>query len=262
MNQTVHMPPLPDFDDPWRRLPWVTPVAVTIWIALLAAFAFMLLRTGPEPSELKPLEAQIIELPPEVGGLAGGGGGPAHAAATPATAKAAATPAPAKVVPHVPLVVHRKKPAPPPMPVSPNGTATTSAAPVPPPSGAASGAGNEGSSEVGGSAGTGGGTGSGTGSGSGSGGLGSDNLGAHAIYAPAPEIPDDLRENEIQTVAIAHFKVTYDGEVTVFLATKTENPRLNQILLETLKQWRFVPGMKDGVAIDSEFDLKIPITVQ
>jgi periplasmic protein TonB len=155
--------------------------------------------------------------------------------------------------------VHRKKLAPPPLPVSPNGTATTSAAaPAPAPSGAASGAGNEGSSEAGGPAGTGGGSGSGTGSG----GLGSDNLGAHAIYAPVPEIPDDLRENAIQTVAVAHFKVTYDGEVTVSLATKTENPRLNQILLDTLKEWRFFPAMKNGVAIDSEFDLKIPITVQ
>jgi len=248
MNGTVHLPPLPDFDDPWRRLPWVVLGAVFIWVALLAAFALMLQRTEPAPSELKPLEAQIIELPPEVGGLAGGGGGPAHAAATPA---------PTKVAPHVPPVVHKKKVAPPPLPVSPNGTATTSAAPVPAPTGAASGAGNEGSSEAGGSAGAGGG-----GSGTGPGGLGSDNLGAHAIYAPVPEIPDDLRENAIQTVAVAHFKVTYDGEVTVSLATKTDNPRLNEILLDKLKEWRFFPAMKNGVAIDSEFDLKIPITVQ
>jgi periplasmic protein TonB len=259
MSETAHLPRLPDFDDPWRRLPWVTLVAVTIWIALLAAFAFLLQRTGPQPSELKPLEAQIIELPPEVGGLAGGGGGGASHAAGTRAPNAAATPAKPKVAPPVPPVVHRKKLAPPPLPVSPNGTATTSAAaPAPAPGGAASGAGSEGSSEAGGSAGTGGGSGSGTGSG----GLGSDNLGAHAIYAPVPEIPDDLRENAIQTVAVAHFRVTYDGAVTVSLATKTENPRLNQILLDTLKEWRFFPAMKNGVAIDSEFDLKIPITVQ
>jgi periplasmic protein TonB len=262
MNDALHLPPLPDFDDPWRRLPWVTPVAIAIWIALLAAFALMLQRTEPQSSELKPLEAQIIELPPEVGGLAGGGGGSPHAAATP---NAAATPTRAKVAPHAPPV-HRKKLAPPPMPVSPNGTATTSAVPAPAPVGTASAAGSPGLSPAGESAG-GGGDGSGTasgggGSGTGPGGLGRDNLGAHATYAPIPDIPDDLRENSIQTVAVAHFKVTYDGEVTVSLATKTENLRLNQILLDTLKEWRFVPAMKDGVAIDSEFDLKIPITVQ
>jgi protein TonB len=251
MNDTVHLPPLADFDDPWRRLPWVTPVAVTVWIGLLAAFAFMLQRTGPQPSEIKPLEARIVELPAEVGGLAGGGG-------VPAPHPAAATPTKPKVAPPVPPVVHRKMLAPPPLPVSPNGTATTSAAPAPAPGGAASGTGLQSSREAGGS---GGGRG-GTGSGSGSGGLGSDNLGAHAIYAPVPEIPDDLRENAIQTVAVAHFTVTYDGEVTVSLATKTENPRLNEILLHTLKEWRFFPATKNGVAIDSEFDLKIPITVQ
>ena len=55
MNDTLHLPPLADFDDPWRRLPWVTTVAIAIWIALLAAFTFMLQRTEPQPSELKPL---------------------------------------------------------------------------------------------------------------------------------------------------------------------------------------------------------------
>jgi periplasmic protein TonB len=249
MNHSVHLPPLGDLDDPWRRLPWVVLVAVSIWIALLAAFAFMLQRTRPQPSELKPLEARIIELPPEMGGLAGGAGAPPHAAATPAKPK---------VAPPVPPVVHRKKLAPPPLPVSPYGTATTSAAPAPAPGGAASGTGPRSSSEAGGSAGV----GEGTGSGTGPGGPGSDNLGAHAIYAPVPEIPDDLRENAIKTVAIAHFKVTSDGEATVSLATRTENPRLNEILLDTLQQWRFFPAMKNGVAIDSEFDLKIPITIQ
>jgi protein TonB len=159
---------------------------------------------------------------------------------------------------HVPHVVRPKKNEPPPMPVSPNGTATTSAAP-PAPTAASSGAGN-GSSSTPGEAG--GGSGSGNGSGTGPGGIGSDSLGAHAVYAPVPEIPDDLREEAINTVAVAHFRVTYDGQVTVSLVQKTDNPQLNGLVLDTLKQWRFFPATKNGVAIDSEFDLRIPITVQ
>jgi len=249
MNETVHPRPLGDFDDPWRRLPWVTLVALSIWIGLLAAFAFLLRHTEPRPAELKPLEARIVELPSEVGGLAGGGGQPARVAARPARAK---------VAPHVPRVVQRKKVEQAPLPVLPNGTATSpAAAPTRAPSGAAGGGAREDSNQAGESAGV-----EGTGSGAGPGGLGSDHLGAHAIYAPLPEIPDELRENAIQTVAVAHFKVSYDGEVIVSLATRTENPRLNEILLDTLKQWRFFPAMKNGVAIDSEFDLKIPISVQ
>jgi protein TonB len=92
--------------------------------------------------------------------------------------------------------------------------------------------------------------------------LGNDNEGAHAILAPTPVIPDDLRESVMDTEAIAHFKVSYDGQVTVTLSKPTENPRLNQILLETLGQWRFMPAHKDGVAIDSEFDVRIPVTVE
>jgi hypothetical protein len=34
------------------------------------------------------------------------------------------------------------------------------------------------------------------------------------------------------------------------------------VLIDTLKQWRFFPAMKSGVAIDSQFDLRIPISVQ
>jgi protein TonB len=93
-------------------------------------------------------------------------------------------------------------------------------------------------------------------------GLGSDSLGARAIYSPVPKIPDDLREVAFEAEAVAHFEVTYDGSVKVTLAKPTADPRLNQILLSTLQQWRFFPAMKGGVAIDSAFDVRIPISVQ
>jgi protein TonB len=99
----------------------------------------------------------------------------------------------------------------------------------------------------------------GTGGGSG---LGSDSLGARAIYSPVPKIPDDLRDMAFEAVAVAHFEVSYDGNVKVTLAKPTPDPRLNQILLSTLQQWRFFPAMKGGVAIDSAFDVRIPISVQ
>ncbi|HTR61913.1 MAG TPA: energy transducer TonB [Candidatus Binataceae bacterium] len=251
MSEAVHLQRLPELDDPWRRLPWVTLAAIAIWIALLAFFSFLLERSAPPPAEIKPVEARIIELPPEVGGLAGGGGAPAHAPPV-------SVPKPKAAPVHVRPAVKPKKSEPPPMPVSPNGTATTSAASAQPPA-TSSGAGNGGASTEGGAE---GGIGNGVGSGTGSGGIGSDSLGAHALYAPVPEIPDDLREEAINTVAIAHFRVTYDGQITVSLVKMTENPRLNKLILDTLKQWRFFPAMKNGVAIDSEFDLRIPITVQ
>jgi protein TonB len=75
-------------------------------------------------------------------------------------------------------------------------------------------------------------------------------------------IPDDLREDVIDTEAVAKFKVTADGIVEVSLAKPTPNPRLNQLLLETLQQWKFFPATRDGIAIDAAFEVRIPITVR
>ncbi len=127
----------------------------------------------------------------------------------------------------------------------------------PPAVGPASGAIEHGSASVREGGGVGGGTGTGAGAG-----LGSDSSGARAMYAPTPTIPDDMRETPFSTVAVAHFKVSPEGDVRVTLLKPTPNPRLNEILLETLRQWKFFPAMKDGVAVTSDFDVRIPIAVQ
>ncbi len=225
----------PLLDEPWRRFAWITPLSVVIWAALLLCFSLLLEQTAPPPPELKPVEARIIELPP----VAGLQGGPAHAAA-PATPKPRVEvkrkiarlfrPHKAPAIPEVPPFPLGIRKAPAESERAPS-TSTTTAP----------------STE----------TGSAPGSG-----LGSDSLGARAIYSPVPKIPDDLREEVFAAVAVAHFQVTYDGTVKVSLVTPTPNPRLNEIILDTLKQWRFFPAVKGGVAIDSAFDVRIPISVQ
>jgi protein TonB len=249
MNGFARVPASPYLDEPNRRLVWTLPMAVLVWLGLLFGFSRMLELAAPPPPELKPIEARLVELPPEVGGLQGG---PAPAAA--------AKPQPAVVKP-VPIVrphpiIHthprvKLKPVAPPVMPSETGTAKSEAAP---PEASSSGTATAAPSGGGGVPG-------GTGAGSGSG-LGSDTAGARALFAPVPEIPDELREEALDTVAIAHFKVGYDGEVEVMLVKPTSNPELNQILMDTLKQWRFFPAIRSGVAIASEFDVRIPITVQ
>ena len=237
----------PYLDDPGRRLLWALPLAVLIWLALLIGFSRMLEETAPPPAELKAVEARIVELPPEVGGLQGG---PAPAAPTkphPEIVK------PAPVIhPHVETHPHVKMKTPP-VPIAPSApSATGTAKSEAPPAESSRGATTK--SDNGGVA---GGTGNGTGAG-----LGSDTAGARAILAPVPQIPDELREEALDTVAVAHFKVSADGQVEVDLIKPTSNPQLNGILLDTLKQWRFFPAMRNGVAIASEFDVRIPVTVQ
>ena len=79
--------------------------------------------------------------------------------------------------------------------------------------------------------------------------IGTDTVGARAIYAPTPVIPDDLREDVMQTEAVARFNVSFDGTSEVTLEKPTSSPRLNQVLLDALKQWKFFPAVKNGVAI-------------
>jgi periplasmic protein TonB len=229
-----------ELDEPWQRLAWIIPLAVLLWATLLTGFGLLLERTAPPPPELAPAQVRIVEIPPAAG-LAGG------------------APVPAQPHPHLPAVIHRPviarpkmphltKPQPmPEVPASESGTAKGSTQP-PAASGSASAMpSNEGA--VGG-AGSGGGAG-----------LGSDSGGARAILAPPLVIPDDLREEVLNTVAIAHFKVTYDGQVQVTLIKPTESPRLNQSLLDQLNQYRYFPAQKNGVTIDSEFDVRIPVSV-
>ena len=96
-------------------------MALLIWLALLIGFSRMLELTAPPPPELKPIEARIVELPPE----AGLQGGPAPTA--PAKAKPAVVEAAPVIHPHIALHSHLKAaPAAP----SETGTAKTEAPPA------------------------------------------------------------------------------------------------------------------------------------
>jgi periplasmic protein TonB len=234
----------PELDEPTRRLLWIIPAAIAIWALLLSVFSMILTRTAVPQEEPAPIQAQLVEIPKEIGGLQGNGGALHPSAPAIPHPKAAPKPHP---------VSHLKKAAPlPPVIRSPYGTEKSTSAPsVEAPAGASTGAASE--SEEG--------AGEDSGEGAG-GGIGSDTVGARAIYAPTPVIPDDLREDVIQTEAVARFNVSFDGASEVTLEKPTSSPRLNQVLLDTLKQWKFFPAVKNGVAIPSSFEVRIPISVQ
>jgi protein TonB len=84
---------------------------------------------------------------------------------------------------------------------------------------------------------------------------------AHPILQPLPSLPDDLREDAFQAVATARFSVHRDGSVDVELIKPTHNPRLNQLLLDALKKWRFFPAMKNGEAVESTQDIRVHFNV-
>jgi protein TonB len=87
-------------------------------------------------------------------------------------------------------------------------------------------------------------------------------MGAQAIVRPMPQIPDDLREDAFNTVAVARFHIAADGTATFELAKPTPNPRLNRLLLEKLREWRFFPAMRDGKPVPSDQDVRITFEVK
>jgi protein TonB len=62
------------------------------------------------------------------------------------------------------------------------------------------------------------------------------------LFSPLPQIPDDLRSEAFSSEAIARFHIAADGLVVeVEMIKPAANPRLNHLLLRSLKNWKFAP---------------------
>jgi outer membrane biosynthesis protein TonB len=79
----------------------------------------------------------------------------------------------------------------------------------------------------------------------------SENRGAQALVQPLPVIPDELRQDAMNEAATARFQIAVDGTATVELVKPTQNPRLNRLLLDKLKNWKFIPAIKEGKPVAS-----------
>ena len=270
-------------DEPWRRLPLALVLSLVIWCGLFIVLGFFLERAQSPPPPAQELEARIIELPAI--GLAGGGGGDPSVNGASPSAKTAQAPARAEYKPENkpktsrPARSHRVEPitkkvvppndqgeTEPTFPITDAKSSKPSSSPdvqsnsTAVKADAAGAAGQEGSGK-GSGVGAGAGVGEGSGRGAG-GGFGTGGSGPEAIYAPVPSIPDDMRDEVLEAIAVARFRVSHDGRSVVSLSKPTEFSRLNAIILETLRQWRFHPASRNGVAIDSDAEVRLLITVR
>ena len=270
-------------DSPWWRLPIVTLASLLVWSILLLAFGFYLAQMHPPAAPSDAIQASIIE----VSGPAGGGGGSLGVdhIGSPLPRRAQE---PKRVATHAPFSAAAKAShnmtrhprfkalaesviAHPRWSMQKNHPLLTSASAAKVASVSGTGASDATMAEKGisGSSGTGNGldagSGSGVGPGSGTGrdgGYGSGGDGPQAIYAPAPTIPDDLRDEVFEATAVALFHVSREGKATVSLVSPTEFDELNDLILNTLRKWRFRPALKGGVAVDSVAEVRLLVTVQ
>jgi protein TonB len=259
-------------DDPWRRLPWVAPVAAALTVASQMAFLSLLHQPATNTPVPLPVDVQVVEVPAELPEppkpparkpepLPRPRPVPPPPQARPETPSSPAPPVrtepepvrqpePATPAPDLPKDVSSSaipspssapSPLVPTSPTAPSQSGTRPAAPAPeaavapqaPVSRAPGGTG-----------------------------LGGGRMGARAIFKPLPEIPDALRHRNIDVVAIARFQVAASGAAQVELVEPTSDPDLNRALLDSLKRWRFFPGMEDGKPVASTVDIRIPISVR
>jgi protein TonB len=265
-------------DDPWPRLCWVAPLALILTTVSQMGFLYLMERPPASTPVPRPIDVQVIELPAAIRKPE-----PPPVRKTERPRPPRPTPAPPKpkleVLPSPPPPPPSPTPAPPPEPVrqpapepqrtapapapapaavaapvvtappTPAAPARPSAAvPVEPPVRAPSAAAVPPPPPV---PGTPGGTGFGGGKG-----------GARAIYKPLPEIPEALRHQKIDVVAVARFRVAANGSAQVELIEPTADPELNRALLDALHRWRFFPGMENGKPAPSTVDVRIPISVR
>lgn len=230
-------------------------VAIALWSAFVAVFIGKLSETIPAARRVT-LDARLVEIaPPPLPARPAPAATPAttheaHAHAAPRAAAATrpvTRPGAAAHAPATPLHAPPEplEPALQPSPVAAPQSATTHATAAETPTAATAAA--SAASAVAGSTST-------TSTTSG-------DAAAHAILQPLPTLPDDLREYAYQAVALARFTVHADGSVDVALVRPTQNPRLNQLLLETLRKWRFFPAMKAGRPVESEQEIRVHFNV-
>ena len=77
-------------------------------------------------------------------------------------------------------------------------------------------------------------------------------------YHPLPEIPDDLRQEAFSSYATARFYINGNGLVeNVELIKPCNNPKLNHLLVKSLRNWRFSAREKNwSQDINVNFEVK------
>ena len=231
MNDKAAAPPLGASWWPWAA-------AILLWLAVLWAISLYLANNTPvTPPAPPPLDARIIELPPVK---------PATHPAMASPSKQVRAAAPARPVPHAPEPVQHRMTKPdtptaaaqaPPSPTAPPKSETVPLKPPAPPA-PQQPATKSLSAET-----------------------GTQSLGAHAIYQPNPVLPEDLRDETLHVDIVARFHIAEDGSVTVELIKAAPDPRVNQIILNTLKTWRFFPATQADKPVSSTQDVNISIDV-
>jgi protein TonB len=77
-----------------------------------------------------------------------------------------------------------------------------------------------------------------------------------------PQVPDDLRDRQLNEVVIVRVLVTQAGQpLTVSLLRKSKaGASLDNAIVAAVKQWTFVPARKRGEAVSCWYHVGVPVS--
>ncbi len=76
-----------------------------------------------------------------------------------------------------------------------------------------------------------------------------------------PEIPDDLRDSDLDAQFRALFTVHPDGTADVKMVSSTGSNELDQLAMQAAREWKFRPALHDGRPVESYLRLYVEFQV-
>jgi periplasmic protein TonB len=257
-------------------------ISVLVHVGMIAALLFLPLLFMSK-KKVKPNETRISLLDPSAlllnlpksGEKSGGGGGGGRREKTPASLGKLPRPADRQLTPPVPKVVNPD----PILPVEPTvivpqlaqlpslnlpNYGDPAGVPGPPSSGPGTGGGI--GTGTGGGVGPGKGGGVGPGEGGGIGGgifrVGGGVSAPSIIYRVEPTYSEEARKAKYQGVVVLSAIVRKDGSIEILKVVRSLGLGLDENAIQALKQWKFRPGLRNGVPVDVALNIEVNFSLR
>lgn len=83
-----------------------------------------------------------------------------------------------------------------------------------------------------------------------------------ATYHPQPEIPQSAKDAHIEGEVMLSIVIDENGVPAEVSVKQGVDPALDSSAVETIKTWRFKPGMKDGKPVAVRADISVMFHLQ
>jgi TonB family protein len=86
---------------------------------------------------------------------------------------------------------------------------------------------------------------------------------AQLRYAPTPKIPANLRSDSANGTVRVRFTIKSDSSTTVeMISSSIGNTQIDQVILDTLRRWKWKPATKDGKPVESTVNQTISVEIR